>query len=182
MLNIWKTGENYSMRVVMVGGGGKVANRHRETLKIPIRTLRAKGLSYNKIAEKLQCSTATINYWLDPDGKQKVLSRNQKNRRRWLVEHGSMWKYNYLYDKCCEYCGESNMLTLQFDHKDATTKSDKITNLMRGSIRALNKEAEKCRILCANCHQIKTMQENNATFYNTYVAQERKRKKHGCRE
>ena len=73
------------MRKVMVGGGGKVANRPRGTLKIPIRTLRAKGLSYNKIAEKLQCSKSTINYWLD----RMVSKRLWKGTER--VDVGGLW-------------------------------------------------------------------------------------------
>ncbi len=80
------------------------------TLEGDILNLRAKGLSYNQIALKLKCSKSTISYWLDPNGKEKVVMRNKRNKGRyggrWASKRGAIWKYNYLLNKSCEKCGE----------------------------------------------------------------------------
>tara|TARA_R100000742_G_C4266208_1_gene84304 strand:- start:282 stop:776 length:495 start_codon:yes stop_codon:yes gene_type:complete len=156
-----------------------------QTFESDILNLRAKGLSYNKIASILQCSKSTISYWLDPNGREKVVRRNKKNKGkyngRWASKRGAIWKYNYLLDKSCEKCGESDMRKLQFDHKKRYKKSSNITNLLNGSLRILDNEAKKCRVLCANCHQVKTLKENNSAFYRVYQEKEQVRKKNGCK-
>ena len=156
-----------------------------QTFESDILNLRAKGLSYNKIASILQCSKSTISYWLDPNGREKVVRRNKKNKgrynSRWASKRGAIWKYNYLLDKSCEKCGESDMRKLQFDHKKGYEKSSNITNLLSGSIKALGREVKKCRVLCASCHQVKTLKEKNSAFYNIYQEKEQVRKKNGCK-
>jgi len=150
-----------------------------------ILNLRAKGLSYRQIAEILNCSKATISYWLDPNGKAKVVARNKRYKGRfsgrWASRRGAIWKYNYLLGKSCEYCGESDMLKLQFDHKSEYEKHSNITNLLNGNLDIVKKEVKKCRVLCANCHQVKTLKENRSAFYTIYNEKEQVRRKNGCK-
>ena len=73
------------------------------------------------------------------------------------------------------------MLKLQFDHKGKYEKNDNITNMVRKNEEQLTKEANKCRILCASCHQVKTMKERNATFYVVYEKQKVRRDENGCK-
>tara|TARA_R100001594_G_scaffold4707_11_gene15942 strand:- start:838 stop:1359 length:522 start_codon:yes stop_codon:yes gene_type:complete len=172
--------------MVTVGGGGKVTRKRKySTMQHDILNLRAKGLSYRQIAEKLNCSKATISYWLDPNGKAKVVARNKRYKSRsngkWASRRGAIWKYNYLLDKHCEKCGEDNMLMLQFDHKGGHEKHSNITDLLNGNLNKLKNEVKKCRVLCANCHQKKTLKANKTAFYTTYKEREQERKKHGCR-
>ena len=158
---------------------------NNKTMEHDILNLRAKGFTYNQIAEKLKCSKATINYWLDPKGKEKVLARNKLNKgrynNRWASRRGAIWKYNYLLDKSCEYCGESDMLKLQFDHKSQYEKVDNITNLLKGSLSTLREEVKKCRVLCANCHQVKTVKASGSAFHTIYNEKEQVRRKNGCK-
>ena len=158
---------------------------NNKTMEHDILNLRAKGFTYNQIAEKLKCSKATINYWLDPKGKEKVLARNKLNKgrynNRWASRRGAIWKYNYLLDKSCEYCGESDMLKLQFDHKSEYEKHSNITNLLNGNLEKLKAEVKKCRVLCANCHQVKTLKEKMSAFYTIYNEKEQVRRKNGCK-
>mgnify|MGYP003131805563 FL=1 len=141
-------------------------------MKQAILNLRSKGYTYNQISKKLNCSKSTISYYLDPKGKEKVLARNKRYKSkfsgRWSSRRGAMWKYNYLLGKSCEHCGESDMLKMQFDHKSEYEKHSNITNLLNGNLDKLKAEVKKCRVLCANCHQIKTLKENNSAFYNIY--------------
>ena len=150
-----------------------------------ILNLRAEGFTYREIAKKLNCSKATISYWLDPKGKEKVVARNKRYKGRfsgrWASRRGAIWKYNYLLGKSCEYCGESDMLKLQFDHKSEYEKHSNITNLLNGNLDIVKKEVKKCRVLCANCHQVKTLKENRSAFYTIYNEKEQVRKKNGCK-
>jgi len=160
-------------------------NYTNETMEHDILNLRAKGLTYREIAKKLSCSKATISYWIDPKGKEKVLARNKLNKgrynNRWASRRGAIWKYNYLLDKSCEYCGESDMLKLQFDHKSQYEKVDNITNLLKGSLNALREEVKKCRVLCANCHQVKSVKASGSAFHTIYNEKEQVRRKNGCK-
>ena len=163
-----------------------MAEKHiRKTMQGDILNLRAKGLTYREIAKKLDCSKATISYWIDPKGKEKVVARNKrykyKSGGRWQSRRGAIWKYNYLLGKSCKYCGENDMLKLQFDHKSEYEKHSNITDLLKGNLDIVKKEVQKCRILCANCHQKKTLKENKSAFYTIYQEREQVRKKNGCK-
>ena len=154
------------------------------TWESSILKLRAKGLSYNQIVGQLGCSKATVSYWLNPTSKENTTKRNKKYKKlskRRVYKRGALWKYNYLFNKSCEHCGEKNMLKLQFDHKGKHKKSYNIADYSRKNEEELTKEANKCRILCASCHQAKTMKERNATFYVVYKEQKAKRKVYDCK-
>ena len=157
---------------------------NNKTLKKDILKLRNKGFSYSQIVRQLGCSKSTVSYWLNPLSKANTGKRNKKykqaNKQR-LNKRYALWKYNYLFHKACEHCGEKDMLKLQFDHKGRYEKNNNITNMVRSNERQLTAEANKCRILCASCHQVKTMKERNATFYTVYEEQKIRRDKNGCK-
>lgn len=70
---------------------------------------------------------------------------------------------NYLEDKKCEFCGFSDIRALHFDHIDPSKKEFGIARAINDGYhwdRTL-KEIEKCRILCANCHRIRTAQHED---------------------
>lgn len=62
---------------------------------------------------------------------------------------------NYLKDKECADCGESDIVVLEFDHvKD---KEYGISQMMsKFNWRRIEEEIEKCEIVCANCHKKRT--------------------------
>lgn len=58
--------------------------------------------------------------------------------------------------KGCADCGESNPIVLDFDHlKD---KKYNVSRMIHDgfSWKAISKEMEKCEVVCANCHRIRT--------------------------
>lgn len=59
----------------------------------------------------------------------------------------------YKENKFCK-CGESHPACLQFHHKDPSTKSFNISDARKNvcSVENLQKEIDKCEIICANCH------------------------------
>jgi hypothetical protein len=64
----------------------------------------------------------------------------------------------YLAEHPCIDCGESDIVVLDFDHRE--DKSFGITNLMQFAQRArIAAEIAKCDVRCANCHGRKTAAE-----------------------
>ena len=100
--------------------------------------------------------TPTYNKWRE--------RTNKKRKRR------AYWLRKYKEAKGCEVCGYNlNGLALDFDHIDRSEKkflaSSRMLNL---SLKSIMSEIRKCRILCANCHRIKTYDNkefNNSTRY-----------------
>ena len=54
----------------------------------------------------------------------------------------------------CSHCGESEAVCLEFHHLDPTKKEGTIANNVKSwSLERLQREIEKCIVLCANCHR-----------------------------
>ena len=72
------------------------------------------------------------------------------------------WVMNYLTSHPCLDCGEADPVVLQFDHRDGTEKVDDVgTMLNRASWNGLLNEIAKCDVRCANCHRLRTAQQND---------------------
>lgn len=118
-----------------------------------ILDLRAQGKSYREIESILGCSKGTIAYHLGTDQKQKNLTRSNVSRAKRRRE---TWKIKE--DSGCVDCGEMYPhYVLEFDHREDEEKSGSVSELYATWSRELGlKEAEKCDIVCANCHKIRT--------------------------
>lgn len=68
---------------------------------------------------------------------------------------------NYLKLKECESCGIKDPRVLEFDHIDPEEKLFSISQGLRlgYKISDVLEELKKCRILCANCHRIRTAEQ-----------------------
>lgn len=62
----------------------------------------------------------------------------------------------------CEKCGNDDYRVLEFDHIDREAKSFNVSDAIRKgyALEKIKHEIEKCQVLCANCHRIKTWEEN----------------------
>lgn len=78
------------------------------------------------------------------DSWYRYLKKRRLDRKRRLVEaRGGR----------CEDCGyEVSIAALEFHHRDSKTKEFGVGNF-NGSWKRLASEAEKCDLLCANCHR-----------------------------
>jgi len=68
-------------------------------------------------------------------------------------------------ERGCTDCGNDDFRVLDFDHRDRDTKSFGIADVMpkgySGTWRTrVLAEIEKCDVRCANCHRVKTWDEN----------------------
>lgn len=71
------------------------------------------------------------------------------------------WINKYKEAKGCSECGyNKHGVAIDFDHIDPTTKKFNISHrLALTTLTSLFREIRKCRLLCANCHRIKTLEE-----------------------
>jgi hypothetical protein len=69
---------------------------------------------------------------------------------------------DYLKHNPCIKCNETDIVVLEFDHRDSATKEFCISDALRDvpSVERLSIEIAKCDILCANCHRRKTALSN----------------------
>jgi 5-methylcytosine-specific restriction endonuclease McrA len=121
-------------------------------MKEQILKLKSQGKSYNEIKKELGCSKGTISYYLGHGRKERTVAatkaRRLKDRREIKLKHGG----------CCSKCGYSKCLAaLQFHHIEPINKKFGITEALRSSklkysMEEIQKESEKCILLCANCH------------------------------
>jgi hypothetical protein len=80
---------------------------------------------------------------------------------------GKAFVLEYLKKNPCNHCGETNLMVLEFDHCSGSKDFNISTGLQLGfSVAVLRKEIEeKCQVLCANCHSIKTQIEKKTWRY-----------------
>lgn len=82
--------------------------------------------------------------------KKTTFERNRRNKKRnknWYVEYKSNLK--------CEKCGETHPACLDFHHISPNEKETEISLLINNTIsfKKIQKEIDKCIVLCANCHR-----------------------------
>ena len=66
----------------------------------------------------------------------------------------------FLRDHSCIDCGEKDILVLQFDHRDRSTKRGDIgLMLARKPWSRILDEIAKCDVRCANCHRLRTARQ-----------------------
>lgn len=95
------------------------------------------------------------------DNKAHYRSRNEADKGRYKEQRRD-WIREYLREHPCIDCGEDNILTLEFDHKDPSTKSFNISDAISKAYCGLPKlllEIAKCDVRCSNCHKIRTAKQ-----------------------
>ena len=93
--------------------------------------------------------------------------KNKEDRERSQQKHRDdnhqrMW--DYLLNSSCADCKIKDPRVLEFDHLPEFEKSFNISRAVSGSTRSwklILKEIEKCEIVCANCHKIRTQIRGN---------------------
>ena len=87
-------------------------------------------------------------------------SYNDKKKQR--LRRRKHWISLYKVKKGCEMCGyNKHFSALHFDHSDRSTKVEKVSKMVKHSLKNLILEIRKCNILCANCHSEKTYREKD---------------------
>lgn len=71
------------------------------------------------------------------------------------------WMKDYVLDNPCVECGNSDFRVAHFDHLNQDQKSFEISRAVGNgySLRRIKDEVRKCRVLCANCHALRTAEQ-----------------------
>ena len=87
-------------------------------------------------------------YYLNKEHAISKIKERQKNLQVWLDEKKKTLK--------CERCGMNHVACLHFHHIDPRNKESSLAKVARKgwSIKKIEQEIAKCKVLCANCHSI----------------------------
>jgi hypothetical protein len=77
-----------------------------------------------------------------------------KQRKRDNMEKNRKIVSDHIDNNPCVVCGESLVPTLDFHHKDPTTKKFTVSDALAYSEKTLRAEIAKCDVLCSNCHRM----------------------------
>lgn len=89
---------------------------------------------------------------------KKRIAAQQRKRAILLSTRNRNFIYNYLLTHPCVKCGEKDPVVLEFDHlRDKKYNISQMT--LSITIELIQKEIDKCQILCANCHRRKTAKD-----------------------
>ena len=95
------------------------------------------------------------------DRKRLDPAWREKERLRKKVERQEKQKmiYDYLLEHPCADCNESNLIVLEFDHRNPDDKEFDVAKAAKLSYakERIKKEIEKCDVRCGNCHRKTTM-------------------------
>lgn len=90
----------------------------------------------------------------------KFKARNDKVRAE-----NTLKLLEYLSVHPCVDCGESDVVVLEFDHKDGNP-DNRVTNLLTGSWAKVLEEIAKCDVRCSNDHTRVTHRRANTPRWN----------------
>ncbi len=108
-------------------------------------------------------------YYARNKAKHKGIVRANKKRYNKKTQN---FLLDYLAAHPCIDCGTTNILVLEFDHMDRSEKLNNISSLLRLDVgpARMSAEVDKCEVRCANCHRVKTHQENNSYRYKFFLS------------
>lgn len=114
--------------------------------------LSQQGFSYTQIQNKLNCSKGTISYHCGIGQKEKTRAREKDKRNKRIK-----YVQDYKQKMGCQDCKEDYPYwVLELDH----ARGDKVANISKmtatSSLKQIIEEIEKCDVVCANCHRVRT--------------------------
>jgi hypothetical protein len=99
---------------------------------------------------------------IDSDHYQRHPRRNYR-RNKAKAHSNRKWLYEYLQTKQCEWegCAVNDPDMLVFDHLSPSDKRAEVSRMAHQtySLKTIQAEVAKCRVLCANHHQKHTIQQ-----------------------
>lgn len=97
---------------------------------------RAKSIEYHKEKQRQE----------GKDARKKQITRNRA------------YLFDLLKEASCVDCGYDNWIVLELDHRDSSQKYDAVTRMINDgtTLDRIKQEIEKCDVVCANCHAIRT--------------------------
>jgi NADH:ubiquinone oxidoreductase subunit F (NADH-binding) len=106
------------------------------------------------------CKPCRKDYDREYHARNRARRQEQvKERRRRLHE----WNNRIKSSTPCADCGRTfHPVAMTWDHLPGTDKVTEVSNLVRaGKTIQARKEIEKCEVVCANCHAVRSYERRN---------------------
>lgn len=142
------------------------------TKKESISSLSRRAINYKHIANEIKkCQVLCTNCHRKKNSKEQswheILNTQNLTKDRRYKAKNILRLLDFLSNKSCVKCDEPDSVVLEFDHLDPATKIASVSNLVcvsRGWAK-IKREIDKCQILCANCHKLKTTADRSIPIY-----------------
>ena len=105
-----------------------------------------------------ECKKPYNEKYFSGPAKERHL-KQVRERKQAAREFAREYVMNYLSTHPCEHCGESDVRVLEFHH---VGDKDNTVSKMIGegyAVERIQRELDKCQVLCANCHRKITIEE-----------------------
>jgi hypothetical protein len=91
---------------------------------------------------------------------EKHNKRRYQNAKRYIARNRA-FTLDYLRSHPCVDCGETDILVLEFDHIDRSSKKYALSILSRSNrgLDVLRREIAKCEVRCIKCHRRRTARQ-----------------------
>ena len=98
-----------------------------------------------------ECHHKHQNNWYERHKEQHL--ENVHARKRRVRDDAREYVWQYLSTHPCISCGASDPVVLEFHHREG--KDNAVSEMVAGGypIHTIQKEIDKCDVLCANCHR-----------------------------
>ena len=111
------------------------------------------------INEKINYPGLNISKSISPVKQIKEILGSSNHKKVILENRRKL--FDFYTNNACVDCGESNPIVLELDHRKGSEKHSEVSNMVGGGLSwaTIEKEIEKCEVRCANCHRIKTAEQ-----------------------
>ena len=130
-------------------------------MKTIIRICNKCDKSYECYGQRAKhCRPCRREYDREHYSKKTRKQKDRKHELRKIRSHKNRIKlYNYSLNNPCSECNENRVPCLQLDHLEGEKKINCVSDMMESSWGTIQKEIDKCRVLCANCHSVDTAKQ-----------------------
>lgn len=97
-----------------------------------------------------ECQRKRDNFYYNNSNKRKEYVKGGRKKDR---ERAKEFIANVKKNSTCKNCGDTRWYVLDFHHRNDSEKSFNISRGHTKGFSTLQKEIDKCDILCSNCHR-----------------------------
>lgn len=117
---------------------------------------RKDGYIFNNYSSGLDKKGYRYEHWLTPEAFERAKKRSRGTYAKSFYK-GKNFVDNYKKERGCFCCGYNiHPSALDFDHINPEEKTMNVSQMLALNKDRLMVEIQKCQVLCANCHRIKT--------------------------
>lgn len=103
---------------------------------------------------KFETQSATRIYCYECSGESTRINYESRKHQKTILRNSMKKQAIKLLGGKCSICGYNKCIdALEFHHKDPTKKEFKLGSGNTMSWKEYKKEAQKCMLLCSNCHK-----------------------------